>query len=239
MKEEPLSDDAELEFKHNQPSVIWSIALVILAVLAITLQLIKLLKWGELHLDAIFFVASWSQVILVLILSHPRYCPVWLLAFYFSGFIVELATIQSWTNLRDVEVFAHYATAIVIIVSITIIGVMKFIPVSPGSGPISAVGTFPSSKERSPEDSLRLWQFLSSSWVWPMLQIGKKRQLEKEDVWKLGYGFQNGRVIAAFREVKGSSLFRRLLKANGLDCCILILAALVKLVCSTSKSHKF
>ena len=152
--------------------------------------------------------------------------------------MVELYTIQSWTNLRDIEAFAHYTTAVVILISITIVLLMEYTPISPGSGPISVVGTVPSSNERSPEDSLRLWQFLTNSWVWPLLQVGKRRQLEKEDIWKLGYGFQNGRVIAAFREMKGSSLFIRLLKANGLDCCILILTALIKLICRTLKSHK-
>jgi hypothetical protein len=231
IKEEPLSDEEELLSEKKRPSVLWPITLAILALGAIALQLFKLRKLGGLQLDAIFFLSAWSQVLLILILNRSRYCPAWLLAFYFSCITIDVSSIQSWTHPRDIDVAVHYGSTIVNFISLFVILIMPFRPISPASGPISVVGTPPSSNDRSPEDSLRLWQFLTTSWVWPLLAIAKKRQLEKEDIWKLGYGFQNGRVIAAFREVESSSLFWRLLKANGLDCGILVLTALIQLAC--------
>ena len=78
----------------------------------------------------------------------------------------------------------------------------------------------PVSKLRSPEDNLTLWQFLSVSWMSPLISIGSKRQLNSEDVWCLGFEFQHRLLHEKFREL-GGSVVRRLLAANGVDLLIL------------------
>jgi hypothetical protein len=231
--EETLSEDEELSLEKQKPTVLWSISLAILGVIPVIFNVLKLIEGRYPQLEAILSLVSWSQAILLAALSRSRYCPVWLLISYLSFFAVELATFNSWVRLQHIQVISHYTTTLICLLSIIVVLLMPFRPISPTSGPISVVGTEPSSTERSPEDSLRLWQFLTSSWVWPLLALGKRRQLEKEDVWQRGYGFQTGRVIAAFRDVKGATLFRRLIKANGVDCSILVLAGLASLVCST------
>ncbi|KAJ4300126.1 hypothetical protein N0V88_002795 [Collariella sp. IMI 366227] len=79
--------------------------------------------------------------------------------------------------------------------------------------------TAPSSKARTPEDIVTLWQWMTVSWMMPLIKTGCQRQLQDEDVWFLGYEFQHSRLHMLFREVTGT-VFVRLLKANGLDLII-------------------
>lgn len=94
----------------------------------------------------------------------------------------------------------------------------------------SAVGQQPSSQSRSPEDNLRLWQFLSVSWLAPLLSVGKERQLNETDVWSLPFEFQHQRLHDCFSQLKGSVL-GRLLQANGIDVLIITLITIVRMVC--------
>ncbi|KAF2838425.1 ATP-dependent bile acid permease [Patellaria atrata CBS 101060] len=93
---------------------------------------------------------------------------------------------------------------------------------------ISATFDAPTFELRSPEDSLTPWQFMSVSWMAPLIGIGALRQLHDEDVWKLGYEFQHRRLHHAFRELQGS-VVRRLIKANGIDLLIISALAIVEL----------
>lgn len=74
---------------------------------------------------------------------------------------------------------------------------------------------------RSPEDNLTLWQFMTVSWMSPLISVGYKRQLNDEDVWQLGFEFQHQLLHQKFRELAGS-VVRRLLQANGIDLIILL-----------------
>ncbi|CAI4220259.1 unnamed protein product [Parascedosporium putredinis] len=92
---------------------------------------------------------------------------------------------------------------------------------------ISAAFSEPTSALRSPEDSLTLWQWMSVSWVAPLLSLGAQRQLHEHDVWSLPYDFQHGRLHVAFRDLRGSVL-SRLLQANGLDLIVVSLLGLLE-----------
>ncbi|KAK0714732.1 hypothetical protein B0H67DRAFT_644566 [Lasiosphaeris hirsuta] len=74
----------------------------------------------------------------------------------------------------------------------------------------------PTSKDRSPEDLVTLWQWMTVSWMAPLIKSGYQRQLHDEDVWFLPYEFQHSRLHELFRELPGT-VFWRLAKANGLD----------------------
>ena len=90
----------------------------------------------------------------------------------------------------------------------------------------------PVSNLRSPEDNLTLWQFLSVSWMSPLMSVGFKRQLNSEDVWSLGFEFQHRLLHEKFREL-GGSVIRRLLFANGVDLLILSTLGIIEAVSST------
>ena len=95
---------------------------------------------------------------------------------------------------------------------------------------ISAPYDPPSKKDRSPEDRLSPWLFMTVSWMNPLINAGSKRQLEDDDVWELGHEFQHKGLHDKFRELKGS-VVRRLLAANGVDLIILTCLALSEAVC--------
>ena len=77
----------------------------------------------------------------------------------------------------------------------------------------------PKSTVRSPEDIVTMWQWMTVSWIAPLMSLGYNRQLHDEDVWFLAYEFQHSRLHLLFRELKGT-VFARLLKANGRDIII-------------------
>ncbi|RDW74392.1 putative ABC bile acid transporter [Aspergillus mulundensis] len=109
-------------------------------------------------------------------------------------------------------------------------------PLRPASLPcidISGVGQKPSSEFRSPEDNLRLWQFLTVSWMAPLMAVGKMRQLDEGDVWFLGFEFQHKRLHEKFRQLRGS-VIGRLLKANGIDILIISTISIVQMMCEFS-----
>ncbi|KAK4236530.1 P-loop containing nucleoside triphosphate hydrolase protein [Achaetomium macrosporum] len=91
-------------------------------------------------------------------------------------------------------------------------------PLLDGTG-IGKPFTEPNYNVRSPEDIITLWQWMTVSWMAPLIKIGYKRQLHNEDVWFLAYEFQHSRLHELFREISGT-VFVRLLKANGLDLLI-------------------
>jgi ABC-type multidrug transport system fused ATPase/permease subunit len=86
---------------------------------------------------------------------------------------------------------------------------------------------------RSPEDIVNLWQFMTVSWVAPLLTLAGQRQLEETDVWSLPYGFSHRRLHDHFRELKGS-VIARLIAANAIDLGLIVLLGLLELVATYS-----
>ena len=95
----------------------------------------------------------------------------------------------------------------------------------------------PSYELRSPEDDLTLWQFMTVSWMSPLISLGFKRQLNEDDVWALGFEFQHRYLHDAFRELRGS-VTGRLLKANGIDLVIMSFLAVTESLASTRQRKR-
>ena len=105
----------------------------------------------------------------------------------------------------------------------TIVGVIFCMPLRHPELPRDDIGHAshpPDAQVRSPEDNLTLWQFMTVSWMSPLISVGSKRQLNDEDVWSLAWEFQHRRLHDTFRELKGS-VVTRLLKANWIDLVLM------------------
>ncbi len=89
----------------------------------------------------------------------------------------------------------------------------------------------PTSQLRSPEDNLTLWQFMTVSWMTPLISLGSASELNDEDVWSLAFEFQHSILHDSFRELKGS-VVRRLITANGLDLVIISSLAVLESLAS-------
>ncbi|KAH0839283.1 ATP-binding cassette transporter abc4 [Fonsecaea pedrosoi] len=101
------------------------------------------------------------------------------------------------------------------------------------SAEIGRPSNTPSCAFRSPEDNLTLLQWMTVSWLSPLIKIGNKKQLHDEDVWGLAYEFQHRHLHDAFRELKGT-VVTRLLKANWIDLVLLTILAIVELAANYS-----
>jgi hypothetical protein len=229
IEEEFIQEDEE-NLKGRELVLFWSIFLTLFAIVALVVQIVKLIILPELRLSAILLLASWTLNVAFVAISRPRQCPTPLLLFYATAIIAESAGLRSGMIAQSPEDVLHTIGVLIPLVSVVTLLLMPLKKLSPQSGAVSIVGSKPKNTERTPEDELKLWQFLTVSWVSPLLSVGKQRQLEKEDVWALSFEFQTTRLAQRFRELRGSVLWR-LLKANGVDCCILVLTSFISLFC--------
>jgi hypothetical protein len=99
------------------------------------------------------------------------------------------------------------------------------------SNDISPIYGIPTVKLRTPEDNLTPWQYMTVSWMKPLIQEGYKRQLDDEDVWDLPFEFKHALLHRTFRVLPGS-VTRRVFVANGMDVIRTTSMELVQLVAS-------
>ncbi|WAQ92564.1 hypothetical protein PtA15_17A45 [Puccinia triticina] len=100
---------------------------------------------------------------------------------------------------------------------------------------VAKPGTAPSANDTCPEDTASLWQWLSFSFLDPLLQLSQQRALKEEDVWKLSPFFQHrilfARYVRLIKEEYPSadrkiSLIWILVRSNSLDLMISLLVDL-------------
>ncbi|KAJ9630930.1 hypothetical protein H2203_001458 [Taxawa tesnikishii (nom. ined.)] len=146
-----------------------------------------------------------------------------------SEFLALHETRWSW-NPTNILIISSVATALLAMLITLNMPIRE--PSWPREG-ISRPFTHPTNQLRSPEDNLTLWQWMSISWMSPLISTGSKRQLHDEDVWLLGYEFQHRHLHDAFRELKGT-VIKRLLRANWIDLGLLTALAILELAANYS-----
>lgn len=159
-----------------------------------------------------------------------------MMLFYLFTLVAELVTTTARPSHDQFSTpQCHYVAAAASAVALIVLLWMPLRDPSQPTHEISPVGQVPGTDLRSPEDNLRLWQFLTVSWMAPLMCMGQRRQLNEDDVWYLGFEFQHQRLHEKFRQLKGSVL-GRLLQANGFDVFIVSTIAIVQMVCGTSST---
>ena len=126
--------------------------------------------------------------------------------------------VEAGTKLNNQQIVECIVVFAALVATVNVL----FMPLRDPSLPlddICPVHDTPASSYRSPEDNLTLWQFMTVSWMAPMISVGSKRQMHDDDVWFLAYVFQHKRLHESFRQLQGS-VTRRLLSANGIDIAI-------------------
>ncbi|KAF2430015.1 ABC transporter [Tothia fuscella] len=208
----------------------WTMALLLFSSIAIIVLALRLV-YNPRELSTIILVAAWSISTLVICVDRPNCCPTSMLAFYLPATIVHcLITITDDVSIRSVSIVTHTIALFASLCIVIVVFLMPFREPHLPSVDIAKVGAIPSHELRSPEDNLKLWQWLSVSWLEPLLTVGKTGKMSEEDVWSLGYVFQHKRLHEAFRQLRGS-VVRRTLRANGIDVLILSLLAVVDTAC--------
>jgi hypothetical protein len=82
---------------------------------------------------------------------------------------------------------------------------------------ISPVYSAPTVQLRTPEDNLTPLQYMTVSWMSPLIKKGMTKKMDDEDVWDLGWEFKHARLHDKFRTLEGS-VTKRIFLANGMDC---------------------
>ncbi|QRV95975.1 ABC transporter [Ceratobasidium sp. AG-Ba] len=100
-------------------------------------------------------------------------------------------------------------------VTMALIGIMAIVTM-----PLRVAGKpEPDAEGRHPalEDYCTLLEWMTFSWVSPMISIGANKALEESDVWQLSREMRTKVLMRQFLQLKRPSLLRRLLVANGRD----------------------
>ncbi|KAF7715832.1 Uncharacterized protein PECH_006004 [Penicillium ucsense] len=218
--------------EDTKRSLRWTLVLLVCTGIAFVAKLVHLYP-PYLDVPGCVLIASWALTGLVLVLKRPRSCPVMLLVYFIMCLLVETILCTDSMGKSKLLTVSHSIAAVAALMACFTIMWMPFRRPALAAIDISGVGQAPSSDFRSPEDNLCLWQFLTVSWMAPLMSLGRTRQLNETDVWFLGFEFQHSRLHEKFRRMRGS-VISRVLRANGLDVLILSTIAIVQMLCAFS-----
>lgn len=230
--EEPVSttsDDDTLKSRWRLPMVTGLLLLV--SITGLAAQIVVTIHTPS---TAVLSVL-WAVTVLLVALVSPRTGSVVAAIIYaaISATQVALLLLADWAHEASLEQVAQYVS---VVASLVLFVIQVNLPLREPLWPqadISKPFTEPVHTLRTPEDNLTIWQWMTVSWVAPLMKIGQNRQLDDEDVWFLGYEFQHRHLHDAFRKLHGTVLFR-LLRANWIDLVILTLLACVELAADYS-----
>ncbi|KAL4933065.1 putative ABC bile acid transporter [Aspergillus undulatus] len=232
----PFVQDAppcpDLPLEHTKHRLGWVISLFVVSVIGLAAQVIKTVLNGP-NLANCALLVSWAGALLLTASERPRTSPILPFTFFLAAGILEAAFIVNYNAYAVSNLFTVQLGAAAALLGCVVALAMPLRSALLPCHDISAVGQKPSSDFRSPEDNLRLWQFLTVSWMAPLMTVGKIRQLDESDVWYLGFEFQHKRLHEKFRQLQGGVL-GRLLQANGIDILIITAISIVQMICEFS-----
>ncbi|KAK7517323.1 ABC transporter [Phyllosticta citriasiana] len=208
----------------------WPISLIVLSSAGLVLAIVSA-SLSRTRIPNFIDISPWVVSWLLLAIDRPRFTPKLLMVLFCSMLGCQIAQIL-WSDWKALDPFSIAQTGVNLLAVVIILFMPMRNPALESSG-ISKPFTEPTSELRSPEDNLTLWQFMTVSWMSPLISRGYKEQLHDSNVWKLPFEFQHTRLHLLFRDLRGS-VVRRLLKANGLDLIISTCIAIVELVANLS-----
>ena len=168
---------------------------------------------------------------LVVSVQRPKSTPILLVFLYIFMLVCQTIVIVDNSPIYGQHSAMRISEACLTVVSIVIILAMPMRNPELDSSDVCPPFKSPTNYLRSPEDNMTLWQFMTVTWMGPLISTGKRKQLNDEDVWLLPYEFQHSRLHHLFREIRGSVLVR-LLRANALDLIITSLLGVLESVAS-------
>ncbi|KAI0533578.1 ABC transporter [Xylaria digitata] len=210
----------------------WTFLLLALSILGLASSCLTALS-PSLNYLRLFDVVPWLAGFFITVVDLPKKTPKILLALYFTSFVCGLAAlITNFDETHKIHILRVTTLGIELAALLVILAMPMRDPALDATG-IAGNKDPPTSELRSPEDNLSLIQFMSVSWLSPLISRGYKNQLNDEDVWFLPYEFQHKQLHILFRELQGP-VWVRLILANGLDLFIISTLGVLEAAASLS-----
>jgi hypothetical protein len=214
----------------GRPAKEWTL-LGLLAVVCVATQISQLVLSPSAFKESILLLTSWTMLALLLIWKRPQTSPASLLLFYATVFIMDLAVLlRPPVAAHSTLLIIHGISALIAAISMVVLLIMPYCSQTWRAKGVATVGNAPTSAHRGPEDDLSLYQFLTVSWVGPLIWAGRNGNLDKSQVWRLPFQLRARRLHQAFCTLQGT-ISSRLCKTNRDDIVILIIVALAELGC--------
>ena len=204
---------------HTKQWTFWTIFLLVLSILGLVSSSLLAIS-PKFNYFKLLDIGPWIAGLLITLVGRPKRTPKTLLALYVSALVCGLVALAG--TLEEIHQI-HILRVVTLIIEIAALLVILMMPMRDpalDAAGIAGNGDPPTSELRSPEDNLSLLQFMTVSWLSPLISRGYSNQLNDEDVWFLPYEFQHKQLHILFRELKGP-VWVRLTLANGLDLFII------------------
>ncbi|KAI1143540.1 canalicular multispecific organic anion transporter 1 [Hypoxylon sp. FL0543] len=226
-KEEALLPDF-----RSRPWTFWTLCLLALSAIGLVLAILAAIS-PPFNIVRILELVPWVVTLFITAVGRPRKTPKTLLTLFTAIVACGIVSLVAWYSETERVNIVHVGAVGVALAAILLILSMPMRDPELDPTGIANPADAPTSQLRSPEDNLSLWQFMTVSWMGPLISKGYKSQLNDEDVWSLPYDFQHERLHILFRDLKGS-IIKRLLSANGLDLIIITFLGLIETAANLS-----
>ncbi|KAJ8126672.1 hypothetical protein O1611_g6966 [Lasiodiplodia mahajangana] len=211
---------------------LWTSLLLLLSILGLITSSLTALS-PSLDYLRLLDIVPWVSGFFITIVDLPNRTPKVLLVIYVSSLVCGLVTLTAnFNEFHEVHILSVVTLAVVLAALLVILAMPMRDPALSNVG-IADDKHRPTSELRSPEDNLSLWQFMTVSWLRPLISRGYKNQLHDEDVWLLPYEFQHKQLHILFQELKGP-VWLRLVLANGLDLFIISTLGIIEAAANLS-----
>ncbi|KAK9788955.1 putative ABC transporter [Seiridium cardinale] len=178
-------------------------------------------------------LVPWLVSAVLTLIDWPRKTPKTLLSIFFTATLGIIFTLYAtYDGPRKLNI-VHVGELCISIGAIIIILSMPMRDPGLSTEGIAGPHDGATSDLRSPEDRLTLWQFMTVSWMAPMMTIASRKTLNDGDVWLLPFEFQHSRLHMLFADLRGSVIWRLVL-ANGLDLIITTSLGILEMVANLS-----
>ncbi|KAL1409872.1 hypothetical protein Q8F55_003871 [Vanrija albida] len=224
--------DARKKAEAYQPPQALAYALVVLNALAVGVwtvsfgdELSRLVNRALGSREAVVYAAVmvlvWS-LLLIRTALHPPVVPPWSsLTVYTALFGVSFTTLMTaaYTRVADGQL-PVWATAPVLALESTNAAITLLLASIAGLLRFNAPITIARASVLAPDDVVSLWQWLTFSWVTPLIKKAAAEEMKPEDLPPLSTTMRTRQVFQLFNETKGRSLFLKIAKANRFDITI-------------------
>ncbi|CAO2652813.1 Nn.00g022240.m01.CDS01 [Neocucurbitaria sp. VM-36] len=208
-------DDFHTDVDSSHQSLTATFGLLMVALIGLTFQIITVF-FPIRQITAIYPSIAWGIACAIIVVERPRAASLPLLVLFTGLFFTQLVILSHMQ-----ASFAAKDTPLVLAPVAALVGILMILnmplrdPALSSKG-ISPVFSTPTVELRTPEDNLTPWQYMTVTWMAPLIQKGVTKDMEDQDVWDLGYEFKHARLHNTFRKLPGS-VTKRIFVANGLD----------------------